>query len=64
MAPAELRRIEENKRLTDDQAEVLAEALEVHPACLRRIRGSFRGCEEALAGIEEDARAANCRARH
>lgn len=52
MSPAELGRIEDSKRLRDDQADRLAEALGVTAACLSPVRGSFRSCEDGLEGID------------
>ena len=52
MPPAELRRIEETRRLRDDQAERLATALGISFGCLDRVRGRFRGCDDALRDIE------------
>ncbi|HEY0116269.1 MAG TPA: helix-turn-helix transcriptional regulator [Allosphingosinicella sp.] len=52
MPPSELRRIEESRRLRDEQAKRLAAALGVTPACLAPLRGRFRGCEDALAGLD------------
>lgn len=53
MAPAELKRIEESKRFRGKQCERLAEAMGISPDHLRQVRDRYRGCDDALAGIEE-----------
>ena len=51
--PAELRAIEERKRLLGDQAEKLAGAMGVPVGSLMRVRSGFRSCEEALADLPD-----------
>lgn len=52
--PAELRRIEERKRMLGDQAPKLARALGVSAGHLLAVRRGFRSCEDVLADIDDE----------
>ncbi len=52
MAPAELQRIEDRKRLLGDQGERIAAGLGISPCHLCQVRGRYRGCDEALAALD------------
>jgi len=49
MSPAELKRIEETKRMIGDQCERIAKGLGIAPCHLSQVRGRYRGCDDALA---------------
>ena len=55
MPPATLQRCESRKRLTEDEAEAIADALGIDRCWLQRYRGEFASCGAALDGIDVEA---------